>query len=967
MVKHFFTLLFLSMCIGLRAQENSIPIPGSINLSKDLPLNGTLDEITDFAQRIEVPFRMPDGTLLRTDVYLPIFQDSMAFEFQIPIINQNTKLVVIPRGTQYIRYDSLNGQPNPNPLQLPVVLSRTPYNKKGPEMGTAMALLGYAGMVQDLRGRYRSEGVHFPLYSDGWSKVPYHPGYSHIMDITSLNDPRNANKHEDGYNTIEFIKDSLVRDFDLNHDGVPETQELLYNGSIGMFGASALGYNQLQAAAAHKIDPTKPGLKGLIPIVGPLEFYKSTGYHNGVFRQSLVTGWVGGEIADLDDSKRDIDDGIMNNIHTSLDYGQPTVMDAVNLAIDHFCSVKYLNGAPAYYPYSKGRYDLDASRAMVDENGEGDINGTKSRYTNMEVPTYHVGGWWDIFVDGTIETFNYQRSHMSSQYGNRDLIKCLIGPWAHPTITARETGDMIYPENVTDITKFDLSGLENGNINIGEIASSELISWFRYTVNQNPVNNVGEPTIVLPESQVFQKIIDGIEVRFPAAEYTMNHAQLVNFMGGADGLKNVPVEWRILGIKSKKKINIPKIPPLIEGFSSTKMDPIHATDFTKIAPMRFYVVGPSPELDPANTGIGNYWFESDSFPLTNNITWRSLYLRGGGKLSTEAPTSDEGFGVYVSDPDNPVLTVGGGNMLVKTPQGDRDSQGQMKVSDPLFAPYTMDRDDVLQFVSDTLIDSMSFIGFPKAKIYAKSNPEGAVNGDPTSCDFVVRIIDVYPNGDEYFVQSAVVNARAREWAKDYAEGHENDHAVYSNIESGKIYEYYFNFLPIAYTFGKGHKIKVLVSSSEYPRYQSNPNLPLNEDEFFRRKPNDGKTYVFNGVEMAPRKATQSIAFSSEYPSQIILPVYGESLITAVKNHISKVNWDAQIYPNPSNGVMNIYPTKSGKYTLSVFNTTGQHILSKEFDNQINLDMSKQAKGQYFIEIQEKDAPSNRLTKSISIL
>ena len=103
--------------LSLNAQDISITNSGSYNMSNDRPKNGTLDDLADFAQRIEVPFEMPDGTILRTDVFLPIFEDSMTFEFTIPVINQTLKLVAIPRGTQYIRYASLNGAPNPNPYK----------------------------------------------------------------------------------------------------------------------------------------------------------------------------------------------------------------------------------------------------------------------------------------------------------------------------------------------------------------------------------------------------------------------------------------------------------------------------------------------------------------------------------------------------------------------------------------------------------------------------------------------------------------------------------------------------------------------------------------------------------------------------------------------------------------------------------------------------------------------------------
>jgi len=965
-MKQFYTLLFLVSVFSVNAQNHSIAVPGSYNMSADIKRNGTLDDLTDFSQRIEVPFTMPDGTILRTDVFLPIFEDSLAFEFTLPVVNQKIKLQVIPRGSQYIRYDSLNGQKNPNPYQLPMVMSRTPYNKKDPTLGSAVALLGYVGLNQDMRGRYRSDGVYFPIYSDSWDKNAYHPTYGHVLDRTPLDHPMNGNKHEDGYNTMEFIKNNLTRKFDLDGDGIAETEDLVYNGSIGMFGASALAYNQLQAAAAHKIDPTKPGLKSMFPIVGPLEFYKSTGFQNGCFRELLVCGWLRGQIADTEDEKMDIDFDMFNDIHTSFDYGTQDKFEAANLAIDHFSTVRYLNGPAGYYPNAMGRKDMDGSRATVDSLGESDINGQYSRYINLEVPTFHVGGWWDIFVDGIFETFNLQRKHISVEHGNKEKVKVVMGPWAHQTIASRKTGDMEYPENVTDITKIDISSFGD-DLNIADVARSELLGWFRYTLNYNELANVGEPTIVLPESKNFQNVLLGIQVRFPAKEYTMKHVDLINFLGGAEGLKGIPVEikWGIL--KFTVNIDVPKMPPLIEGFSSDKLDKIEVTDFTQVPPVRFYVVGPNPTLDPENPAVGNYWFAADTFPIVNDISWRSLYLRSGGRLSASAPTTDEGFGIYVHDPDNPVMTVGGANMLAKTPQGDRDSQGQMKVSDPLFAPYTMDREGVLQFETGALQDSICIIGYPKAKIYAKTNPAGAAQGDPTDTDFMVRIVDVYPNGDEYFVQEGVVNARAREWARLYADGIEDDNVPYSNIETGKIYEYYFQFLPIGYTFGKGHKVKILLSSSNNPRYQANPNLPLNDGEFFRRQPGDGKTYVYKGVEMTPRKAIQRVAFSPEYPSQLILPVYGDSKVIKVRDRESKPSWDLQVFPNPSNGKFNVFASKPGAFVAIVYNSMGQQIHSASFNDQLNLDLTRQAAGQYFIEVHEKANPANKLTKAFSIL
>lgn len=395
-------------------------------------------------------------------------------------------------------YDSLNGQPNPNPWQLPCIFTRTPYNKGGDtEIGSALALLGYVGLTQDLRGRYRSEGVYMPLYSDSWDKNPYHPDYGHVLDPTELDDPRNGNRHEDGYHSVEIIKNNLKRWYDLDGDGVNETWDLVYNGTIGMFGASALAYNQLQAAAARPIDPNEPGLKALFPIVGPSEFHKSTGFPNGVLREQLVTGWLRGQIVDTRDDLMDIDDDYHNNIHTSFDYNTEDKFEAANLAIDHFVSVAYGNSNPGYYPNSTGRKDMDVSRAMVDENGMGDPNGQYSRYRNMEVPVMHVAGWYDIFIDGQIESHNLQKYYLSDAYDNKKLQKIIIGPWAHQTISGRTTGDVTYPQNVTDITRIDITDLDLDELDIGSIAQSDLIGWFRYNLNQNPMAYVGEPKVFI--------------------------------------------------------------------------------------------------------------------------------------------------------------------------------------------------------------------------------------------------------------------------------------------------------------------------------------------------------------------------------------------------------------------------------------------------------------------------------------
>ena len=66
---------------------------------------------------------------------------------------------------------------------------------------------------------------------------------------------------------------------------------------------------------------------------------------------------------------------------------------------------------------------LNASFAPINSAGESDGAGTFSRYNNLEVPAYHLTGWWDIFIDGQIETYNKIMDNTSNK--TRQLLRSL--------------------------------------------------------------------------------------------------------------------------------------------------------------------------------------------------------------------------------------------------------------------------------------------------------------------------------------------------------------------------------------------------------------------------------------------------------------------------------------------------------------------------------------------------------------
>lgn len=952
--------------------------------------NGKIDDFSELSSVIQVPMTMHDGVHLMTDIYVPVTRDCLTVPVEFSGLTFSVML--IKKGTQLIRYDSINHQVNPNPFQLPMVLSRTPYNKGNGRNaeGSLISMLGYAYAVQDMRGRYTSEGVYLPLMSDSWDKTPYHT-YQHNLDVMPQDHPSNGNKHEDGHYTVKYIVDSLKRNFDLNYDNTPDTTMPFTTGRIAMFGASALGYNQYQAAAAHKIDDTRPGLKSLLPIVAPGEFFKSTGYHNGILRDRLVTGWLKGQIFTGTDDDRIPEDeavaqtqgyyeAVQNNIHSSFDYNLPNKFVAANLAIDHFVEIQYTDAAgvksPAgYYPNSIGRSDMDISRAMTDQFGEGKLDGTYSRYRNMEVPAYHLTGWWDIFTDGQIETWAFMRKFLDRSKRNYKLQKLVIGPWAHQTIGQRTTGDMTYPANVIDLIGINFDEFDNDNIPIGKALRSELIAWFRYNLNYQDDQFLGEPSCVIPKNLTPQPILGGLgTVILPAEDIKLSFNELLGLLNGSSGVDSIKIiaNAPALGIVDSVIYfdYAATGTPLVAGLGVDSIVNIPYRNFedeSDVPNVRLYVPGPNDDGIPENENVGNYWFACDTFPLLEPyVTFKDVYLHPNGKLdlpnATAPPTNVEPeYNIYVHDPDDPLRTCGGGNMIVRTPDGTRDSQGQMDFTSDQNRPFCLSRPGILAYTSEVMQDTLCVMGFPNATLYAKSNPGGAQEGDPTDTDFFVRILDVYPDGREFFVIEGAVNARAREYARNLVENpdmdlefpYPNDDVPFTNIETGKIYEYKFIFFPIAYTWGRGHRMKVLISSSNFDRFQVNPNLPIEEGEFFRRKPGDGQTYTYQGVEMAPRVAVQRIAFSSEYPTHISLPIYNQQYV-GVNNPVQVANeseLEIFLQPNPTSGNIQIFPSKEGTYSMTISNITGQSIYAvNEFTDYTSIDAAAFTNGIYFVEV-----------------
>ena len=197
----------------------------------------------------------------------------------------------------------------------------------------------------------------------------------------------------------------------------------------------------------------------------------------------------------------------------------------------------------------------------------------------------------------------------------------------------------------------------------------------------------------------------------------------------------------------------------------------------------YYVMG--DVTDPNATG--NEWRSANDWPPSHTDT--NWYLHENGVLSTTYPSDYESLN-YTYNPCNPVPTIGGQNL--KIPPGPRD---QTSIEN---------RSDVLVFTSDVLTESFEATGQIKARLY--------VSSDCLDTDFTVKLTDVYPDGRSMLITDGILRMRNRNGA---------DHWEF--MEPDEIYEVEIDLWSTSYIWNTGHKIRIAISSSNYPRFLANPN------------------------------------------------------------------------------------------------------------------------------------------------
>ncbi|MBS4216659.1 CocE/NonD family hydrolase [Neobacillus rhizophilus] len=222
----------------------------------------------------------------------------------------------------------------------------------------------------------------------------------------------------------------------------------------------------------------------------------------------------------------------------------------------------------------------------------------------------------------------------------------------------------------------------------------------------------------------------------------------------------------------------------------------------------------------------NVWREEEVWPLPDT-THIPYYFHsegvantrfGNGQLSTEPPKS-EPFDQFIFNPKYPVPTTGGGTLL---------HTGAL--TGPADQRAVEEREDVLVFTSQVLEDELEVTGPIKVVLYAKT--------DGVDTDFTAKLVDVLPNGTAYNLTDGIVRASD----------------VYKRI-GNEVKAYEIDLWATSNVFMPGHRIRVEVSSSNFPRFDVNMN--------------NGGTML---TDLESRPAMQIIYHEEDYPSHIILPV-----------------------------------------------------------------------------------------------
>jgi hypothetical protein len=284
-------------------------------------------------------------------------------------------------------------------------------------------------------------------------------------------------------------------------------------------------------------------------------------------------------------------------------------------------------------------------------------------------------------------------------------------------------------------------------------------------------------------------------------------------------------------------------------------------------PVRIFVMGGGDGGRNAEGRLnhGGVWRSENEWPLGRTVL-TTYYLRSDGGLSTETPGVDDLPADYVHDPERPVPTIAssvtGLSQLVKVPEGVDPAQwpprrrmrpvmieggAHQKEAPGIFGcrpPYPMlsARPDVRVFQSDPLIEDLEVTGAIDVTLWVSSSA--------IDTDFTAKLLDIYPPSEDYLegyhlnLADSIIRMRFRN-------GYEREEMM----DTGEVCRVRIALPPTSNLFMAGHRIRVDIAGSSFPKFDVNPNTgePL-------------------GRHTHTVKARSTVYLDRERPSHVVLPI-----------------------------------------------------------------------------------------------
>jgi len=250
--------------------------------------------------------------------------------------------------------------------------------------------------------------------------------------------------------------------------------------------------------------------------------------------------------------------------------------------------------------------------------------------------------------------------------------------------------------------------------------------------------------------------------------------------------------------------------------------PYNATTTFEVL-LRWFEAVRTDSVDPWPTVIyylmgANQWCAADAWPIPDARAV-SLYLSARGVLSTQPPQAPCDPDSYTYDPNNPTPTIGGSIVSYVYPPGSVDVSEVQR------------RQDVLTYTSEPLDHDLDVVGPLRMVLYASSSA--------VDTDFAARLSDVFPDGRAIQLQNGVLRARYR-----------NISGEPELLEPGRVYRLEIDLWATANRFAAGHRLRVDLSSADFPRFDRNTNR--------------------GGAPGDPPSARQTVYHDPDHPSHLLM-------------------------------------------------------------------------------------------------